>query len=81
MNKLGKFLGLPGSWRWACRQLNKGKSIRPKFASGAVIYSLSTDRQRRIIWAFSRKKSYQITEWENANIFLSDFEDEWELAQ
>lgn len=72
MNWIIKFLGLKGSWKWACRQMDKGLAVRPARASGTVKYILDQEGQRRILWTFD--KFLCTAHWENANIFLSDFE-------
>ena len=66
-----RFFGLKGSWKWACRQMDKGHIIKQKSATGSVKYKLDHESQRRIVWSFYPPKDNR---WENANIFLSDFE-------
>jgi protein involved in temperature-dependent protein secretion len=68
-----RLLGLKGSWKWACKQMDKGAIVRPSNATGSVCYKLDHEGQRRIVWAFNRHP-IRGTKWENANIFLSDFE-------
>jgi len=76
-----RFFGLKGSWRWACRQMDKGHMVyrasdycgEPGNAREPVKYRLDGENQRRIQWMFLLRLSNDY-EWENANIFLSDFE-------
>jgi len=70
-----KFFGLRGSWAWACRQMEKGKVVRPASATGTVRYKLDNENQGRILWSFPHRKDPlgKKEKWENANIFLSDF--------
>ena len=70
--RLIRFFGLPGSWKWACRQLDKGLIVRRSTDSGEAKYKLDRENQRRIQWSFRRLPDD--TQWEDANIFLSDFE-------
>ena len=65
-------LGLRGSWKWACKQMQHGKIVRPSSATGAVCYKLDNEGQGRILWAFKRKPEH--ADFENAYIFLKDFE-------
>ena len=68
-----RLFGLRGSWKWACRQLDKGLEIRPQSATGCVRYRLDLENQRRLEWWFGS--------WENANFFLSHLErTDWELV-
>ncbi len=67
-----RFFGLKGSWKWACRQMDKGHVIYCTTDSGSAKYKLDSEDQRRIQWAFTR--SLIEAEWKSANIFLSDFE-------
>jgi hypothetical protein len=76
LNKLKNFFNFPGSWAWACKQMESGKIIKPKDATGDVQYKLDAQNQRRIQWRFGEEDK-----WVNAYIFLSDFEDTWEIAQ
>ncbi len=68
-----RFLGLKGSWKWACKQMEKGLIVRPKHASGSVKYKLDHENQRRIVWSF-KDVPEKNSDWESANIFLKDFE-------
>ena len=80
MNKLIVFFGLRGSWKWACKQMDKGLIVRRASDTGAAHYKLDSENQRRIVWAFTRKP-HACDKWENANIFLSDFEyTQWETV-
>ena len=70
---LVRFFGLPGSWKWACRQMAAGKILHPSTAAGCVEYKLSSDGQRRLMWRFGG-------DWENAHFFLRDQEYvKWEI--
>lgn len=71
-DKIISFLGLKGSWSWACKQMDKGEIVRPANATGTVKYKLDSENQRRIMWCFNR--DYDELNWSSANIFLSDFE-------
>ena len=82
--KLIRFFGLNGSWKWSCRQLKKGKIIRAKNIAGTVRYKLDNESQTRILWAFPKRADpYGLNEkWDNAYIFLSDFERiDWEVVE
>jgi hypothetical protein len=73
MNAIVRFFGLKGSWKWACRQMDKGEEVRFKGASGCVRYRLDPENQRRLQWWFGK--------WENAFFFLSYQEGtDWELV-
>lgn len=77
------FFGLKGSWRWACRQMETGRIVRSKSSTGTVRYKLDNENQGRILWAFpSRNDPRGVNEeWENANIFFSDFKKiDWECV-
>ena len=67
-----RFFGLKGSWRWACRQLDKGYIVYRTTDTGAAKYKLDNEGQRRIQWVFAHNSDN--AEWKNANIFLADFE-------
>lgn len=73
MNWIIRFFGLKGSWKWACKQMERGAWVRPAHAAGSVKYKLDYENQRRIVWTFKRDP-IENKDWENANIFLSDFE-------
>jgi len=77
-----RFFGLKGSWKWACRKMKEGYIIRPGLATGSVKYKIDDEDQGRIQWSFDRAVSYGVKDfkWENANIFLKDFEKiDWEI--
>jgi len=75
--RIKRFFGLPGSWSWACRQMERGNIVRPGHATGAVKYKLDDEGQRRIVWDFRHGPAF---DWKSANIFLSDFEStDWEI--
>lgn len=79
MDWVTRFLGLRGSWKWACRQLDKGHTVRRSTDTGACKYRLDPEGQRRIEWAFSRKPDRD-SDWESACVFLADFESvDWEI--
>jgi len=71
-NWLIRFFGFTGSWKWACKQMDKGLIIRPRNAVSTK-YRLDQENQRRIQWAHTHNDD-ETTEWSNAFIFLSDFE-------
>ena len=82
-SKIIRFFGFRGSWKWACKQMDKGKIVRCKSWTGTVRLKIDNKYNRRIIWAFpNRKDPYGLLEkWESANIFLSDFEaTDWEVV-
>ena len=66
LHVLVRWLGLPGSWTWACKQMDAGSVIRPASATGAVQYRFDADAQRRLEWRFG-----DADKWRNANFFLS----------
>jgi len=73
-----RVLGLKGSFMWACRQMEKGRIVKPKNIPGAVKYRFDTEGQTRIQYAFTH--SLKNAEWENANIFMKDvLSVNWEL--
>jgi hypothetical protein len=51
--------------------MQKGKTVKQRSSTGAVQYKLDHEGQERILWTFKRQPENQ--DWENANIFLSDF--------
>ena len=73
--------GLKGSFMWACRQMEKGKIVKPKNITGAVKYRFDLEDQTRIQWAFTgRPDTCDDKEWENAFIFFSDIlSTNWEV--
>ncbi len=78
MNKIIRFLGLKGSWRWACRQMAKGHRVR-RSSDGAVCYRRVEGGQRRVVWSCSTN----VTQggWLNAVMYLADFEaTDWEVV-
>ena len=64
---LVKFLGLRGSWSWACKEMDRGRIVCRTTDTGAARYRLDGEGQRRIEWSFGGG-------WESAYIFLDDFE-------
>lgn len=68
-----RLFGLKGSWKWAVRQMLKGKIVRPASATGSVKYRFSTDKQNRIQYTFQHGMHSKDFVWENANIFNNDF--------
>ena len=72
MKWLKQFLGLKGSWYWACKQMKKGKIVYRFTDIGCARYKTDNEGQNRILWAFERFPNTK-TEWSNAFIFMSDF--------
>ena len=70
LSSIIRFLGLKGSWKWAIREMKKGKLVTKNSVTGAVKYRLSTDKQNRLQWDFHRSESE--VQWENANFFVSN---------
>ena len=66
-----RYFGLCGSWRWAVRQMRRGKIVYRTTDTGAAKYKLDDELQCRIVWAVVRELDR--AEWSNANIFLDDF--------
>ena len=62
-------LGLKGSWKWAVKEMKKGKIVTRASVTGAVKYRLSQDEQFRLENDFHRKESE--AKWENSNFFIS----------
>ncbi len=78
MNKIIRFLGLRGSWLWACRQMAKGLRVRRRSSVGAVRYQFSRGGPRRIVYATGSELPRL---WNNATLFASDFEaTDWEVV-
>ena len=71
-NWIVRKLGLKGSWSWACKQMKNGKIVKPSNITGSVKYKLDNECQQRICYTFAR--NIEGAKWDNANIFLSDFE-------
>jgi len=75
--KIKTFLGLKGSWGWACRQMDKGLMVYRTTDTGAAKYRTDGEGQRRIQWEHTCNLETH-NNWTNAYIFLSDFEcTEW----
>ncbi len=73
-----RLLGLKGSWKWACEQMEKGYMVRRKTDTGTCKYRLDREHQRRIeyTWALDPQPG----DWVSAYIFFYDFEyTEWEI--
>jgi len=70
MKWLRRFLGLRGSFSWACRQMSRGRIVRPASASGTVKFRFDIEGQRRLQWSFER--AHIPVKWENAFFFYSD---------
>jgi len=68
-----RFFGLKGSWKWAVRQLKRGRIVRPGTATGSVKYRLDYEAQGRILWTHVETPVTR-REWSNAYIFVSDFD-------
>ncbi len=77
-----RFFSLPGSWVWACKQMDDGKIVYRTTDTGSAKYKLDKEGQRRIVWCFVRRLS-ELSQWKSANIFMSDMEytswDVWEI--
>ncbi len=72
--------GLRGSWRWACKQMERGYIVRRATDTGAAKYRLDLEGQRRIQWAYTRTPEAAKQEWNTAYVFLSYFESlAWEV--
>ena len=69
-----RVLGLKGSWRWACRQMRRGLTVYRTTDTGCARYRLSRDEQKRITWTFVRGRNVNGICWDNAFMFLADFE-------
>lgn len=65
-----RFFGLKGSWKWAVKEMKKGKLLVRASVTGSVKYRLSVDGQNRLECDFHRKESE--VKWENANFFISN---------
>ena len=73
IKNLIRFFGLKGSWKWACRQMDKGSIIYRTTDSGNAKYRLDTKEQRRICWHYTDNPNKNDI-WPNASVFLSDFD-------
>ena len=62
-------LGLPGSWKWAQRQMIKGKIVRRKSTSGTVKYKFDDPDNCLLMNDFSSKEENQ--NWTTSNYFRS----------
>lgn len=79
MAKRDREAGVEGSWKWACRQMAAGLMVRRSTDTGSCRYRLDLEGQRRIQWCFSPDAPR--SEWDNAYIFLGDFECmDWEVC-
>ena len=77
LKRIKRFLGLRGSWKWACKMMDRGHTVFRTTDTGSAVYKLDSEGQRRIVWTYSVESDgggYTRFEWKNANIFLSDFE-------
>lgn len=54
--------------------MENGRIVRQRSATGSVRYKLDHEGQRRIMWTHAGKDMGSVVLYENANIFLSDFE-------
>ena len=81
--RIANLFALPGSWAWACKQMRLGNCVRPKAATGTVRYALDPEDQGRIMWTFCQRPSRTTRgdDWDNANIFLEDFDLGWEVIE
>jgi len=74
-NRLIRFLGLRGSWKWACRNMQEGRVVFRITDTGALKYKLDCEAQNRILWAGTHDPfGLAESDWDSANVFLSDFE-------
>lgn len=65
--------GLKGSFRWACKQMQKGHIVTFKNITGAVKYRFDIPSNGRIVFAFTHDPhNLNIRFWASANIFMSD---------
>jgi len=65
------FLGLRGSWKWACRQMNKGNVVCKSTRSGEIQYKIDDKKEKIIQWAY--KRDYDKVYWKRTSISLNDF--------
>jgi hypothetical protein len=67
--------GLKGSWKWAKRQMLKGKMVRCKHWSGALKYKIDSPENGLMLSDYSR--SIMQCEWRSSNHHLKyeDFTD------
>jgi hypothetical protein len=68
-------LGLKGSWKWAKKQMMKGKIVRCKHWSGSLKLAIDDPKNTRIVNTFENDKNNVV--WETSTHFLSyeDFTD------
>lgn len=69
------FLGLKGTWFWACRQMQEGRTVRRLRDSGVVRFSYDQGR-RRIKAMVEWETSTEPKEWgiSMEDVFATDFE-------
>jgi hypothetical protein len=69
------FLGCKGTWFWACRQMQEGKTVRRLRDSGVVRFSYDHGR-RRIKGMIEWETSIEPKEWgiSMEDVFATDFE-------
>jgi hypothetical protein len=69
------FLGLKGTWFWACRQMQEGKTVRRLRDSGVVKFTYDSGR-RRIKAMVEWETSVEPKEWgiSMEDVYATDFE-------
>ncbi len=72
MKRVKRFLGLKGSWKWACRQMGKGLTVTRSGNVESAKYSLDNSKKRLILWTFTELDPPEY--WDKADLYLSDFE-------
>jgi hypothetical protein len=70
MKWLRRFLGMRGSFSWACRQMLHGRIVRPASASCTVKYRFNNEVHRRLQCSFERADNP--VKWDSAFFFYSD---------
>jgi hypothetical protein len=73
--------GLPGSWKWALRQMSNGKIVRN--GSPSPVYRIC--QPSRIMWSYctgNKACHFQKTDFRPADFYLYDFDSvEWEVLE
>ncbi len=72
MKVIKRFLGLKGSWKWACKQMDKGATVTRSGNAESAKYWLDDGGKRLILWTFSELDPPEY--WDRADLYLSDFE-------
>jgi len=79
-NTISNTLGLRGTWKWALRQMEAGRIVRPASALGTIKYKLDNPQNQRIVWDFSDNK--EDSNWSSSNIFLKTLKrTDWEVFE